>query len=178
MYKKFLRFYKKEFIPITKYEERDRRKSLENMDNGKSLVFLMFFVLSYKLKTFRITSKKGKTDDSIISTFIGSTIIGFFSWVAMHCFCLKIMFEKNFYIRNRLIYEKSINYDRTKFNKVEIDDLLDEYPFAGNTNYLFSDFSIKNQLYFREEGSGNEEIDPNPKKKRLSRIFGSSKGQN
>jgi len=171
MYKKFLKYYKKEFIPITKFEYKDRELSLKRMEYTKSAVFLLFFLVSYQLKKARITFQKGVSPDTIVSNALGSILVGSISYILLHFMLMKVIFDKNFYIRNRILYEKSINYERQKYDK---DNLLDEYPFTDKHKLLYSDFSIKNQLYLKNESvSGNEEVIV--KKKKNSRLFGPNK---
>ena len=167
IYKKFYRFYKRDFVPITKFEEKDKKVVLNRMEYGKTITCFFFFITSYNLKKTKLFIQKGNLQESIISLAIGSMLIAISSYILMHVFCLKMLFDRCYWLRNRIIYEKTINYERKMIDDKNL--LLDEYPFANKQPYLYSDFAIKNGLMGKESLTGNEENQI--KKPRNSRLF-------
>jgi len=145
-YKKYFKFYKNKFIPITKFEESDRVRKLRNFE---SLRIFSFAFGCLALNSFLKLKNVLNTKETVVYTTIKSRNMrenltqtlsfGLLGFIIGHCFGLKLTYDQTEYVRLRAFYEKSINYERTQGT------LFADYPFADRAPYLKSDLAVKHK---------------------------------
>lgn len=147
-YKKFFKFYKQNFVPITKHEEKDRKYKLRNFEILRIFSFCMGALFLNTFKKLRITMKMDplKTTTSVKSRTITENLVSTFSsgsvgFLIGHCFGLKFLYDQTEYIRLRYYYEKSIGFER-----IANDKLQEDYPFANKVPYLKNDIEVKHKF--------------------------------
>jgi hypothetical protein len=147
-YKKYFKFYKNNFVPITKHEQKDREYKLRNFEILRIFSFCLGALFLNTFKKLRITLKMDplKTTASLKSRTLAENLFTTFSSGALgflvgHCFGLKFLFDQTEYIRLRYYYEKSIGFERKPSNKLE-----EDYPFANKVPYLKNDIEVKHKF--------------------------------
>jgi hypothetical protein len=133
MYRKFLKYYRKDFIPITIYEQRDRKRTLNLFEYFKCAGFIVFFLGSKLIRRLRMVEFK------LAEELFTGVLAGYSGWLLFHVLGMRYVFDSAQYIRDRLAYENSVNFDRHT-----VRELYNEYPFVKHN--LKSDLSIRNRL--------------------------------
>ena len=114
------------------------------------IIFTFTFLFSGKIRKFRIELKKLPVETLAISTLQRFTT-AIFGYFISHVIGLKFVFDNALYVRLRLAYESKF-----KYNREDVNELLDEYPFRHKTDFLFSDLQIRNNIS-KFDGDDNKE---------------------
>lgn len=78
---------------------------------------------------------------NFFSLFTKSFAYGLVGFFITHLIGLTIVFSHTEYVRLRLFYEKSINFDRNS-----VKEKYEDYPFAHKASYLYNDLEIRNKI--------------------------------
>ncbi len=95
--------------------------------------FTLFFLSSRIVKLTRVNFN----NHSIFNNFI----IGILGFCISSLFANNYFYMRTYYIRDRLEYEKQINFKRES-----VRNLYDEYPFSKD-DILPSDYQVRNRLF-------------------------------
>ena len=137
-----MKFYKEKFKPITNYEEMDRKKTINRFEYSRVIGYLVAFLTANNLNKIKsVILQKNVVSTNYLSLFTKSFCFGLVGFLITHCISLKIMFSHTEYVRLRLHYEKSINFDRNK-----VKENYEDYPFSHRTSFLYNDLEVRNKM--------------------------------
>lgn len=142
-YRKYFKFFRDDYVPITKYEKQDKIKSLKRVEYLKFLGFTMFVLFNkYYLKAKKSLNKK--VNDEVAYNILRGLFAGFSGYLFAYLVGLYTLYNHTDYVRLRMSYERDINFSRE--NLKDVQNIYDDYPFAGKVSYLYNDFEIKNNI--------------------------------
>jgi hypothetical protein len=104
------------------------------------LTFTIVFALSAKIRKGYLEFRK-QPEDTFTASLFHRTSNGIFFFLITHLFGLKLIYNNTLHIRLRLSHESKIKYDRS-----EVKELFDEYPFKHKEEFLYSDLEVRNRL--------------------------------
>jgi hypothetical protein len=128
-----------------------------------------FFANTFK-RIKSVVHQKNYLPTDFTSLFIKSFSYGLVGFIIAHCVSLKFVFDHTEYIRLRMFYEKSIGFDRN-----EVLEKYEEYPFAHKVDYLFTDLEVRNKIAKSKNNSktkyGEDMNLEKEKKKKVGKII-------
>ena len=128
----------------------------------------MFFVVSGNIRKMRLKAKD-LPEETIITNTISRFATGLIFYVIGHLVGLKIIFDHAFYVRLRLGHES-----RSKYNRNDVKELLNDYPFMHKEENLYSDVEVRNKLtHFDKKKiiTTNNDINEKELKKKKNKLF-------
>ncbi len=162
-----MKFYRTKFIPITIYEEQDRNRTLKRFEYARVLGYSIAFLTANNINKIKsAVFQRNMMPTNFLSLFtkgFGYGLVGFF---IAHCISLTILFSHTDYIRLRLYYEKSIQFDRKN-----VKDKYEDYPFAHKANYLYNDLEVRNKIKKKKPNNLNEFGEDSVMKKKNRRLL-------
>jgi hypothetical protein len=100
---------------------------------------------------FKNTNQVKPMEQPMILVLIKSILSGYLGFLIFHSIGSYYFYSHTSYVRQRLSYESSINFNRLQIIKDNDFKLYEEYPFKEKTPFLFSDFVIRNNLQYKKK---------------------------
>jgi len=120
----------------------DRKNTINRFEYSRVIGYFVAFLTANNLNKIKsIVMQRNVVSTNFLSLFTKSFCFGLVGFLITHCISLKVMFSHTEYVRLRLHYEKSINFDRNN-----VKENYEDYPFAHRTSYLYNDLEVRNKM--------------------------------